>query len=130
MEKECQFLFTYGTLMSRFENEYSRLLHKSAILVGEGMMAGRLYRIDWYPGAIFEPFSIENVYGEVYKLQSSSAMFLLLDEYEDIIQDISKSLYRRIMVPITMVSGEIVNSWAYVYNQPTTDLDEIISGRF
>ncbi len=130
MENICPFLFTYGTLMSRFDNEYARLLRSSAILVGEGVMTGKLYQVDWYPAAIYDPHSKISIHGEVFSLHSEGALLQKLDEYEDVLDDTSKSLYLRIIAPITLNSGETVNSWVYVYNQPTKHLQEIISGRF
>tara|TARA_R110002124_G_scaffold108956_4_gene261696 strand:- start:13 stop:408 length:396 start_codon:yes stop_codon:yes gene_type:complete len=130
MKTESNFLFTYGTLMQRFDNEYARLLRLSANFIETGSLPGRMYRIDWYPGVIYEENSPKRVFGEIYKLNSDRDLLRKLDEYEDIQDDISSSLYQRKVIPITLESGKSLDCWVYLYNQSIFGLKEILSGRF
>ena len=124
-----RYLFTYGTLMQNFTNPFAEKLRLTAIFEGAGFFTGKLYRIDWYPGALFEENGKSRVYGEIYKLTSLSVL-KELDEYEDVFEDETSSLYLRKVVPVIMENGAQLLCWTYLYNQPIEADKQIITGRF
>ncbi len=124
------YLFVYGTLMTGFDNPFSRALSGKAELKGNGTIPGSLYLIDWYPGAIYQPDSDRQIHGEVFLLVSPSETIPLMDTYEEIEEEESKSLYLRRVVPVRMSTGKILSCWTYLYNQTVLDLPLIESGNF
>jgi gamma-glutamylcyclotransferase (GGCT)/AIG2-like uncharacterized protein YtfP len=122
-------LFTYGTLMQGFDNPYARKLRLSSNYIGKGYFNGKLYRVEWYPGAVFEPVSPTYVHGEIYQLASPDIL-KELDEYEDVLEDEAASLYVRKVVPVRNSREEVVPCWVYLYNKPVDDLPLIQDGYF
>ena len=103
------YLFVYGTLKSSFQNRFALRLRREAILLGRASMAGRLYRIHWYPGMRPPLGSEDVVHGELYKLRQPSKTLKALDEYEE--------GYRRELRVAALESGRAVQAWVYVYPQ-------------
>jgi hypothetical protein len=44
-----------------------------------------------------------------------------LDEYEDVYEDETTSLYVRRIVPVTTESKSVIPCWVYLYNQPVNE---------
>ncbi|MCF0056632.1 gamma-glutamylcyclotransferase [Dyadobacter sp. CY356] len=130
MPSHADFLFTYGTLMQGFSNPFAERLHTLSTFTGKGSFPGTLYKIDWYPGAVYEEENQSRIFGEVYKITVPEILFPELDEYEDVFDDEEKSLYLRKIIPVLMTDGSTINCWIYLYNQDTTDLEIIESGDF
>ena len=130
MIKGADYLFVYGTLMRGFDNPFAEKMHRNSFFKGNGSFPGLLYKVDWYPGAIYKTDCLSMVYGEVFMVHNSVALLRDLDEYEDVFEDEDNSLYVRRSIPIEMENGSIVNCWTYLYNQPVTDLKLIESGNF
>ncbi|MCF0072337.1 gamma-glutamylcyclotransferase [Dyadobacter sp. CY261] len=122
-------LFTYGTLMQGFNNPYAEKLRLTSNYIGKAYFNGKLFRVEWYPGAIYEPRSTTFVHGEIYQLTSLDIL-KELDEYEDVLEDESASLYVRRVVPVRDSQGVVIPCWVYLYNQPVADLTLIGSGHF
>ncbi|CAG5071610.1 hypothetical protein DYBT9623_03605 [Dyadobacter sp. CECT 9623] len=122
-------LFTYGTLKKGFDNPFAEKLAAVSNYVGEGYFHGKLYKIDWYPGAVYEPQSAEKVYGEIFEILDPGIL-QELDEYEDVLEDQAASLYIRREIPIFTENELPVSCWTYLYNQPVHDLQLIQSGIF
>jgi gamma-glutamylcyclotransferase (GGCT)/AIG2-like uncharacterized protein YtfP len=122
-------LFTYGTLMQGFDNPYAEKLRLSSKYIGKGYFNGQLYRVEWYPGARFDPDATSQVHGEIYQLDSLEILEEL-DEYEDVLEDESASLYVRKVVPVRNSQEVIVPCWVYLYNYRVEDLPLIENGRF
>ncbi|MHA4736957.1 gamma-glutamylcyclotransferase family protein [Dyadobacter sp. MSC1_007] len=122
-------LFTYGTLMQGFDNPYAEKLRLSSKYIGKGHFNGQLYRVEWYPGARFDPDAASQVHGEIYQLHSLGILEEL-DEYEDVLEDESVSLYVRKVIPVKNSQEVVVPCWVYLYNQRVEDLPLITSGRF
>lgn len=122
-------LFTYGTLMQGFDNPYARKLRLSSNYIGEGYFNGKLFRVEWYPGALYEPHAPTLVHGEIYQLNSLDVL-KELDEYEDVLEDEAASLYVRKVVPVRHSQEVVIDCWAYLYNQPVSDLPLIEDGYF
>ncbi|WP_159468755.1 gamma-glutamylcyclotransferase [Dyadobacter sp. 3J3] len=130
MSLQANFLFTYGTLMQGFSNPFAERLHTLSTFIGKGSFPGTLYKIEWYPGAIYEPENQGRIYGEVYLITVPEIIFPELDDYEDVFENEQDSLYLRKIIPVLMNDGSLINCWAYLYNQDSTDLERIKSGDF
>ena len=130
MTSEAVYLFTYGTLMHGFSNPFAQRLHTLSTFSGKGSFPGTLYKIDWYPGAVYEAENQHRIYGEVYKITAPEILFPELDEYEDVFEDAEKSLYLRKIIPVLMSDGLALNCYTYIYNQDVSNLEIIKSGNF
>ena len=124
------YLFTYGTLMKGYENPLADQLKSQSTFIGYAHMAGLIYLVSWYPGAIYLPDSDQKVKGEVYKISDNKSLLPLLDEYEDVFEGETSSLYLRKVIPVYFESGDILNCWTYLYNQPVSELTRIEDGNF
>ena len=125
-----EYLFVYGTLMQGFDNPFAEKLRKMSVFRGKGSFPGLLYAVSWYPGALYFEDSNSPVYGEVYQMSNVPELIRDLDEYEDVFENESASLYVRRVVPVRLHNGEIIDCWAYLYNQSVGGLREIRSGNF
>lgn len=133
MEKQ---IFFYGTLKrsilnkeQNFDNIFkTKILEKHLYYKYDTfILKGRMYlikdKIDQktyiYPGIILDPQGYP-VYGELYSIKNINILDTL-DEYEEI----EKGLYKR--ESIIMAGNE---TYVYIYNQKTDNLQEIKTGRF
>jgi len=101
------------------EGEASRSL-------GPGKIAGRLFDLGEYPGAL--PGSgTETVYGEIYELLNPE----LLDQI-DCVEGAPPhgQLFRRTRVRVTCTGGEEVEAWCYFYNGSVSGTNPISSGDY
>ena len=130
MTKGPEYLFVYGTLMLGYDNPFAKKLQKTSIFKGKGSFTGLLYAVSWYPGAVYSEETITLVFGEVYQMFNVPELLRDLDEYEDVFEDERASLYVRRVVPVRQHNGEIIDCWAYLYNQSVGGLQEIKSGDF
>lgn len=130
MYSNPDFLFTYGTLMQGFENPFAQRLHTSSTFEGKGSFPGLLYKISWYPGAVYDEKSESRVFGGVYRLTSKALLLPELDDYEDVFEDEQKSLYLRKIIPVQMQDGSALPCWVYLYNQDITGFEKIGTGDF
>ncbi len=115
--------------MQAFDNPYARKLRLSSNYIGKGYFNGKLFRVEWYPGALYEPDAPTHVHGEIYQLHSLEIL-KELDEYEDVLEDEAASLYVRKVVPVRDGQGVVKDCWVYLYNQPVSDLPWIEDGYF
>ena len=130
MPTDTDFLFTYGTLMQGFPNPFAQRLHSLSTFEGSGTFPGLLYKISWFPGAVFKENSESQIHGEVYRLTNKDILLKELDEYEDVFDDEVKSLYLRKIIPVKMQDGSLLPCWVYLYNQEIKNLEKIESGNF
>lgn len=130
MEDQSPYLLVYGTLTRGFDNPFAARLRAHAVFTGEGFFSGKLYRISWYPGAVYEPESSAKVHGEIYQLPDFQKLIQELDAYEDVKEIESESLYVRRQIPVHLEDGKLLICWTYLYNQPLTDSLLLTSGRF
>ncbi|GAB2800059.1 gamma-glutamylcyclotransferase [Rhabdobacter roseus] len=124
------YLFVYGTLMRGHANPFAQRLRQYATFVGLGTFPGVLYRIEWYPGAVYQPGAPGRVQGEIFELHEPARLLPELDAYEDVQEDPARSLYLRREVPVQVPDGRVLRCWTYLYNQPTDALLRIESGLF
>ncbi|MCS7206150.1 MAG: gamma-glutamylcyclotransferase [Leptospiraceae bacterium] len=127
-----EFLFVYGTLLSKFHHPLSIKLKKEGIYLGKGFVFGKLYDLGEYPAA--KPAKDSIVIGEIYRVPA--ILFFDLDFYEDYNQyNLKKSLFVRKRTKSFLIpedhhyanSQELIQklhefqkifSFIYWYNQP------------
>ena len=131
IDAEAEYLFVYGTLRRDSGSAMHDLLAKHAQPVGKGVYRGRLYRIDWYPGAVPSDDPDETVHGEIYLMQHPELILPQLDRYEETGPDFPEPHeYVRRRQPVRLLSGECLSAWIYLYNRPVDSLMRISSGDF
>ncbi len=124
------YLFVYGTLLKKAGNMMATFLSEKSIYMGEGEMAGMLYKVDFFPGAIHDPAAESTVKGELYELHDAQKVLEVLDTYEGFNpEDVSNSLFVRKEVDIES-EGQLWNAWVYLYNMPVNSHELIPSGDF
>lgn len=110
------YLFVYGTLKNDAQNEVARFLRDHATFLGEGIMAGRMFDLGEYPGAVFIENGGEQVSGHVFKMTEPALVLKVLDEYEGIGSEFPEPHeYVRQVVPVSF-RQEVLNCWVYLYN--------------
>ena len=108
----------------------SNYLKSKSTFLGEAEMAGNLYKVDFFPGATYEPESGTTVLGELYHIPEPESVLEVLDTYEGYDpKQPENGLFQRKEVMITF-RGEEFPAWAYLYNLPTEDLQPIPDGDF
>ena len=116
-----QHLFVYGSLMTALAHPMGDRLRKEALLLGPGGIAGRLYRVSWYPGLRAPDGPADIVHGELYQLTSPDTTIEWLDEYEGIKPGSSSAAaddeYIRVDRPVSLSGGLVINAWVYLYNR-------------
>lgn len=122
----AEYLFVYGTLLKNVNNQMSDYLFSNSEKIGSGFFYGKLYKVSWYPGAILSDIESDKVYGSIFKLNNANIVLKYLDDYEDV----SKQLYKRLLVNIFLKEDKELSCWAYIYNQSTEGCKQIMSGDF
>jgi len=123
-------LFVYGSLMNPDMHEMGRLLAQNSQLVGPASVPGRLYRVSWYPGGIYDAAAPSLIRGKLFRLHEPARVFPLLDEYEGYDpRAIGQSLFVRKLVQVNGPQGRL-KAWMYTYQGSTAGLSLIASGDF
>jgi len=129
---ECDRIFVYGTLRRAARPDIHRqFLGEKAEFVGAGRVAGRLWRVDWYPALTEAEAEGEEVRGELYRLKDPVASLAELDRFE--VCDLARpevSEYTRRVVPVQMHDGSQQIAWCYFYLGSVAGLKRIESGDF
>ena len=125
------YLFVYGTLMKTVSNGMSRFLHSHSEFIGNAYIQGKLYDLQGYPGAVAGNNPTERVYGHVFKIKDTEAVFKVLDDYEGI-GDGNPTDYEYVRTHVTafLENDTEVTTWFYAYNFPTDALEVMPSGRY
>lgn len=124
-----KFLFVYGTLMKGLRQDWQ--VKVGARLAGHGSIAGRLYDLGDYPGAVWSMDGRGQVLGELYELHNPDIAIAILDEYEEFFPaQPEKSLFVRKVVPVTMENGTQKEAWVYFYNRKVDEADWIPGGNY
>ena len=109
----------------------SKFLNRNSEFIGTGYFNGRLYQISWYPGAVLSDVPSEKVFGHLFKIHNEEKTFQILDDYEGIGDTaVHPKEYKRVLIDVYLDSSNIINTWVYVYNLPTTHLKLITSGNY
>lgn len=109
--------------------EVSQIFLASTDYLGGARMAGRLYRVDWYPGLALGA-SREFVDGDLFELTRPSVVHQF-DRYEG--AGLVRSPFReyvRLRRPARRRDGSVVLAWTYVLTRPTDGLEQIRGGNF
>lgn len=127
-----EYIFVYGTLCRKTgSGAYGYYIRPYADFVGEATVQGRLYRVDFYPGLVHSEEMGDLVRGEVFRLRKPEETLARLDVYEGCNQGgRGPDEYIRRQVAVRLATGETIQAWVYIYNQPVEDLDLIASGDF
>jgi gamma-glutamylcyclotransferase (GGCT)/AIG2-like uncharacterized protein YtfP len=121
-------LFVYGTLMDP-ENNFGAILQKKCRFFGEGSMAGRLFQVDWYPGALYEPASEYRVHGKIFELTASEVLEDI-DRYEGVGPEFEEP-NEYIRTEVQVACGPIIYPCqVYLYNWTVDKLKWLPDGRF
>ncbi len=126
-----QYLFVYGTLRRDANNEMHQLLTKYAEFVDDATYQGKLYKIDYYPGAVPSDDPDDAVHGEVYWLHQADVALHLLDQYEEFGPEFPEpNEYSRRKQAVLLKNGRAVSAWVYIYNHSIERLELIKSTNF
>jgi gamma-glutamylcyclotransferase (GGCT)/AIG2-like uncharacterized protein YtfP len=131
-------LFVYGTLVTSHAHPQGNRLRAEALFLGPATIAGRLYRISWYPGLRPPESTADIVQGEVYELANPATSLVWLDEYEGITPKASlggssaapAADYTRELREVTMSDGTPRQTFVYLYQRPQTTDVHIPDGRW
>jgi gamma-glutamylcyclotransferase (GGCT)/AIG2-like uncharacterized protein YtfP len=100
-------VFVYGTLRRGGSNHFRM---DGAEFVGGGVIAGTIFKIDWYPALVLG--GERSVKGELYRV--SAGQLRALDVFEGIVPGEGESReYRRVKVEVTLDSGETESAWVW-----------------
>ncbi|GAA4411563.1 gamma-glutamylcyclotransferase [Nibrella viscosa] len=123
-------LFVYGTLMQQARNPVAEQLHRQSTYLGQGRLPGRLYRVGWFPGAVFDPTGTDQILGEIYRMHAPAELLRILDAYEDTADSGSGAgLFVRKLLPVIGIR-QTLPCWVYLYNESTETLPQIRPGDF
>jgi gamma-glutamylcyclotransferase (GGCT)/AIG2-like uncharacterized protein YtfP len=122
-----EYIFVYGTLRRDTNSEMHHLLAKNAEFVSDATYRGKLYQIDYYPGAVPSDDPNDVVEGEVYLLHQADVVLPLLDRYEECVPDFPEpNEYSRRKQTVLLKNGRTVTAWVYLYNHSTEGLELIM----
>ena len=110
-----EFVFVYGTLRQGGSNAWRM---EGAAFLTSALALGHLYRVDWYPGAIFDETAAHSIVGEIYHLTPEHLQ--ALDQFEG-------EEYERIKILVTTDTDQR-SVWAWEYQHPTESLTKIPNG--
>ncbi|MET0356521.1 MAG: gamma-glutamylcyclotransferase family protein [Cellvibrio sp.] len=126
---KSDYLFVYGTLRSACESDAHKQYLQGADFVSPAKTRGKLYLVDYYPGLVLSETE-HWAMGEVYLIESEAQLHEL-DVYEGCAKKSPQPHeYERRIVNTVLSSGELINAWAYIYKQDTSNFSVIDSGDF
>ena len=115
-------LFVYGSLVAAASHPKGARLRQEALFLGPATIAGRLYRVTWFPAMRPAIGPADWVHGELYRLSDPIRSLVWLDAYEGITPGGSSAAapdkYFRAERPVTVSDGAIQSAWVYFYQQP------------
>jgi gamma-glutamylcyclotransferase (GGCT)/AIG2-like uncharacterized protein YtfP len=129
--RTCDYVFFYGTLLPEHARAAMRSVVARLTFYGKGSVAGVLYDLGEYPGAVLDESSDRRVHGAVFRLAEDAKILVELDRYEG--YDASSplaSLFVRRRCPVELSDGNILECWVYEYNGKPADARIIESGRY
>lgn len=108
MQPPPELVFVYGTLRRGGSNHFRMA---GAEFITAGTIAGRMYRINWYPGLVLDEAGGE-IHGEVYA--ASPERLAALDLFEGISADeMDGSEYRRVQTTVVGQDSRLLNAWVW-----------------
>ena len=122
-------VFFYGTLMTPFNRAGRRRVDQDLAYAGRGTISGVLFDLGIYPAAV--PAADSQVWGEVYEMSHPTIVLQALDELEGFrAAEPESSLYTRVLTPVTLEDGRVIDAWADFYNAPLGRAERIYSGDY
>ncbi len=107
------------------------LLNRHGEYFSDGVMQGKLFEVDGYPGAVESNDPNDRVYGEVYRIIDREALLAKLDHYEQCTDHFAPPHeYQRRKICVSLSSGGCVCVWAYVFDHDVKGLTQITSGNY
>jgi gamma-glutamylcyclotransferase (GGCT)/AIG2-like uncharacterized protein YtfP len=124
-------LFVYGSLMSTAGHPMGARLQAEARLIGAATLAGRLYRVSWYPGVVESADPEQRVHGEVHALADPVRALAWLDAYEGVVPGGEETgEYRRLERPVRLATGGEMVAWVYLLQSDVAGLTLVSDGRW
>lgn len=126
-----EYLFVYGTLHTAKDGSKHPDL-KSAQFLGNAIVHGKLYLIDYYPGIVISSTdNHECVRGEIYRLLDPAPILQKLDDYEECSPHFpSPHEYQRTSCIATLPDGSTIRTWIYTFQHSTEHLTQLNHGDF
>jgi gamma-glutamylcyclotransferase (GGCT)/AIG2-like uncharacterized protein YtfP len=116
-------VFLYGTLRRGASNAHRM---DGARFVAEGSVAGRLIKVDWYPGLVLDA-EAGPARGEVWEV--SPELLAELDRYEGCDPESGIGAdYRRVMASVRLDDGGTSDAWVWDWTGPADGFPVIESG--
>jgi len=117
--------------MMPFNRPGRRRIDSHLVFKRAGTITAALFDLGIYPAAVPAEHENAHVRGEVYEMTRPNAVLAVLDEIEGYCPaDPVTSLYSRLVTPVTMDDGSLVDAWAYFYNAPPGGAQRIASGDY
>ncbi len=110
-----ELVFVYGTLRQGGSNHFRMA---GAEFVETGVLRGRLYRVDWYPGLVLDAAGDE-IQGEVFAVPPEQLAELDVFEGHE---------YRRIRAAVKTPYGVPMQAWIWEWLMPTDEGQRITGG--
>lgn len=110
-------VFVYGTLRRGGSNHHRM---EGGNWLGPATVAGRLYRVDWYPALVLDA-AAGPVAGDLFEIPEGQLP--QLDDYEG-------SEYRRVKAQVLTAEGESVEAWAWEWQEDAHGLQLIAGGNW
>jgi gamma-glutamylcyclotransferase (GGCT)/AIG2-like uncharacterized protein YtfP len=122
-------LFAYGTLQHGLAPGEIAAVVEKLRTVGPGFIAGTLYDLGEYPGAVLDPGSARKIHGTIFELPEDADLLRQLDVYEGFNPENSdQSLFVRTMQRVTLTTGGELSCWVYAYNRSPAGARIVESG--
>ena len=124
-------LFAYGFLKQKFHGSLATRTPKMDVtFVAEGRYQGHLYKVDHYPGVIFDGTAPFAILGEVLRMNDPETLLPVLDRYEHSLPLITEDPeYERVLRPVETDQG-VLQCWVYEYLGSVRKEQKIDSGKF
>jgi gamma-glutamylcyclotransferase (GGCT)/AIG2-like uncharacterized protein YtfP len=117
-----ELVFVYGTLRSGGTHHWRM---DGTVFIRRGVIRGRMYRFDWYPGIVADETAGE-ITGEVYAV--GPAQLAALDHFEGLPAGKTEGReYRRVRVNVSG-DGEPISAWIWEWIGPVDESQRIPDG--
>jgi gamma-glutamylcyclotransferase (GGCT)/AIG2-like uncharacterized protein YtfP len=127
----AQYLFVCGTLLPGLIPDELWQVAARFRDVGPASVAGCLYDLGDYPGAVLDECGTSRVMGRLYQLPDDDETLPALDEYEGYRPDGPEgSLFVRVQTSASPGNGDSVSCWIYVYNRDVAGAPVIADGDY
>jgi gamma-glutamylcyclotransferase (GGCT)/AIG2-like uncharacterized protein YtfP len=124
-------LFIYGTLMIASRHPMAARLAAESRVIEPATALGRLFDLGAYPGAVPSDHPSERIHGVAVRLAHPKRTMPWLDAYEGAsVDDAEPCLFRRVIVPVQLVSGRRIDAWMYCYRGDLGRARRLRGGRY